>query len=67
MIKKNNSSGFYGDHFKEIRGFTCKCDKCGSDDVAITDSVAMGSSWTGQYGSVDLICNNCKNIAEIYS
>lgn len=42
--------------------FEIKCLKCGSTEVKIDDSRAMGSSWTGPYGSCDLVCTKCGNI-----
>ncbi len=47
--------------------FAIKCGKCGSENVSIVDGLAMGSEWTGMYGSIDIKCDDCDNVAEIYS
>ena len=67
MIKRGNDTGWLKSDDGNIEGFTCTCDKCGSDDVEIINSICMGSEWTGQYGSIDLFCNSCKNTVELYS
>jgi len=45
--------------------FQIKCLSCGSTDVKIDDSLAMGSSQTGIYGSIDLVCQKCGATKEI--
>lgn len=68
MIKRDDEhGGWLKSTDAEVKGFTCKCDRCGSCNVVIRNSLAMGSEWTGQYGSVDLACLDCGNEAELYS
>lgn len=50
-----------------IEGFECKCKKCGSTNVGIEDNVRCGTSWTGMFGSVDIVCRDCEYSEEIMS
>jgi len=48
------------------KSFTIKCNKCGSDEITIDYDLHMGSSWTGQYGSIDMVCDKCQQREIIY-
>jgi ribosomal protein S27E len=53
--------------FKETHpNFTIICDKCGSKNVYVENSLGY-SSTSGSWGSVDLMCNDCDNYTEIVS
>jgi hypothetical protein len=67
MLKMKNDTGWLHADEGDIDRFTCRCDICGSEDVEIRNSLSMGSSWTGMYGSIDICCNSCKNTVELYS
>jgi hypothetical protein len=47
--------------------FAFRCRACGSVRCRVEDNVQMGSSWTGPYGSADLVCLDCKASRELYS
>lgn len=47
-------------------GFTVKCDKCGSEDVAVEISLGF-SEVSGAWGSIDLSCDSCDNETELWS
>lgn len=66
MISRGSGGGWMKSKDEKIIGFTCRCDKCGSEDVELVDSIMTGSDWTGQYGSIDLRCKQCGNVAELY-
>jgi len=65
MIKMEGNTFFHNQDV--ISSFTCKCEKCGSEKVSLVNGIAMGSEWTGQYGSIDLVCGECGNSEEVYS
>lgn len=46
-------------------GFVITCQKCGSTDVYVENSLGF-SSESGQWGSVDLVCANCNESVAIY-
>ncbi len=54
------------DKMWERMGFTVTCKDCGSNQIVINNSLGY-SALSGQWGSIDLICNKCKNEGEIYS
>lgn len=64
-MSDNQKTGFVDSDGDAIEGFTCTCDKCGNSNVSIEDNVRMGSTWTGVYGSVDLVCRDCGYETEI--
>jgi hypothetical protein len=44
--------------------FTIICDKCGSKDCYIDNSLGF-SETSGGWGSVDIVCNDCEHSIEI--
>jgi len=46
--------------------FDIECEQCGSHDVVIENDLGWGSTWTGMYGAIKMICNDCKNEVRIY-
>lgn len=67
MTIKIESGRWFKSDDSGIATFSAKCGKCGSENVSIVNSLAMGSDWTGMYGSIDMVCRDCGNTAEIYS
>lgn len=49
-----------------IKDFTITCEKCGGI-ARIDNDIGYGSDWTGMYGSIDIVCNNCNNRIEIFN
>ena len=47
--------------------FIVICPRCGNRNIEINDYRACGSSQTGRYGSIDLICPKCNATQEIAS
>jgi hypothetical protein len=45
-------------------GFTVKCDKCGSHEVFLENTMGY-SPTSGGWGSIDFVCRECDNRAEI--
>lgn len=52
-------------NYKEFYpGFTVVCDKCGSQNVRLENSMGF-SAESGAWGSLDLICDDCENTVSI--
>jgi hypothetical protein len=47
---------------RPITGFSAKCDKCGSANVKIGDSLTDYGGWTGCSVAIDLECEDCKAV-----
>lgn len=45
-------------------GFEVKCKKCGSKKVYLENNIGYAES-CGTWGSIDMICSDCDNRAEI--
>lgn len=46
-------------------GFNIRCLKCGCEAVIVDSSIGY-SEMSGQWGSIDLVCLDCKYRTEIY-
>jgi hypothetical protein len=53
--------------FQKVKKFSLVCEKCGSKNVSVENNLAMGSSWTGMYGSCEIECQDCGEEEELYS
>lgn len=47
--------------------FTITCKTCGSTDVEYRNDMNAGSSVTGPWGEMYLICRNCKAMKILYA
>lgn len=53
------------EEFKKTHpGFEIKCEVCSSTDVYVENSLGW-SELSGMWGSVELVCANCKNLTVI--
>lgn len=55
-----------GEQNKFWPGFTVRCDECNGYNVHLDNSMGF-SDMSGSWGSIDFVCDDCKNSTEVVS
>jgi hypothetical protein len=50
------------DEVKLDQGFQITCKNCGSTECRIDNDMGVGSSQTGAYGSIEIVCPACNQV-----